>query len=273
MPLKSSFTSSELRSLPDGSNGIDCIGSPNLARTYVHCFWHENEVFSIANKLPARTGSEKMSQWIQEIRRSSDACDFDAWQVTTIAQKGDGHVEARSGLSLDKDARCGTWRATRPSGAWLEARIAASGALTTVDFIRRSADESRVRTMCVIPEEKKGQLALKRSFCQRHDGQYPHRAVFQGSNEALDDCDAAALADSTAAMADIVLATPELEAGTSKLSAAVGNQMLGSGALGAMLSRLICSLVACAKPPRKHVTYREPRIWPPLAAQAWQGVH
>ena len=114
------------------------------------------------------------------------------------------------------------------------ARFAASGALTTVDFIRRSADESRVRTMRVIPEEKKGQLALKRSLCQRHDGQYPDRAVFQGSNEALDDCDAAALADSTAAMADIVLATPELEAGTSKLSAAVGHQMLGCGAATAL---------------------------------------
>ena len=178
-----------------------------------------------------------MSQWIQQLRRSSDACDFDARQVTTVAQRGDGHIEASSGLSLDKDARCGTWRATWPSGAWLEARFAASGALTTVDFIRRSAAESRVRTMCVIPEEEKGQFALKRSCCQRHDGQYPHRAVFQGSNEALDDCDAAALADSTAAMADIVLATPELEAGTSKLSAAVGHQMLGCGANGAAEAR------------------------------------
>ena len=71
------------------------------------------------------------------------------------------------------------------------------------------------------------QLSEERAAPQRHDGQQANAGGLQGSDETLDDGNAARFADGLTALADAAAAAPTLERIGGELHATVGDKILG----------------------------------------------
>ena len=66
----------------------------------------------------------------------------------------DFEIESVAGLSGDEGVRLSTGRTAGPVFSWFDVRAKIGGTFTEVDFVWRTAVESHVRPMLIIPFQK-----------------------------------------------------------------------------------------------------------------------
>ena len=160
---------------------------------------------------------------------SRNSFEFDNREMATAGNELRREVEMDARPPLHEDLGFGAGGGARPGGAGLEARGAAGGPAAEVDFVRRGALKSGVGPVAVVPEKEQLQLALKGAAQQGNNGEHTGAAVFQGSDEGLDD-GMLPVRPTRRSGGDAMPKAPRLEAAAGELRPAVGDEVLRRGA-------------------------------------------
>jgi hypothetical protein len=80
-----------------------------------------------------------------------------------------------------------------------------------VNFVRRRALESHVRTLGVVPSDEELQFAVERAAAEGHDGQQSRAGAFERADEAFHHGNASPLTDRPESLANTVTQTPPFE--------------------------------------------------------------
>lgn len=143
--------------------------------------------------------------------RLRDASQRDDGQVLPPSIALDAQLQLSAGPSTDERLLARAHGSSRPSRALFEARLAARGEPPEVDLVGRAALQARMRTLGVVPSDVVVELAPEGALRQRHNRQQACALGLQRLDEALDDGEAAVLADGAEALGDAVAAAPRRE--------------------------------------------------------------
>jgi hypothetical protein len=101
-----------------------------------------------------------------------------------------------------------------------------------VDLVGSSRRECLVRPVTVVPNRPQRQLSHEGGTSKRHPDEPSRALVLERPHQALDDRDAAVLADRSEAVLNPATPAPSWEAYLRELRAPVGDEMVGSSACG-----------------------------------------
>lgn len=170
--------------------------------------------------------------------------DSHPWQMAAMGREVHAHFKPRARPALDERLRSGTGRCTWPGCTRFEARSPATRHPAAISLIWRRAVQARVRPLAVVPVDKRIQFQFQGAPCQRQDAKGTNTLLLQCSDEALDDCDGARLADRTEALTDALAGTPVSEGLRSELCTLVGDQVprrsVRTSNLSEQLFEIIC---------------------------------
>ena len=154
-----------------------------------------------------------------------DALEGDDRQVPATSTMLDDQIDHGSGLPSNERMRAGARRSLRPTRSRFEPWPPARGERAEIDLVGGARAESGMRPLGVVPVDVVIELASERGSRQGHDRQEPRALVLQGTDEPLDDGEAAVLADSAETLLDAVPATPRSELVGRELRAVVGDEV------------------------------------------------